>query len=287
MKREVLVTKSTGLKEPFSILKLRHSLEKAQAGPEEIADIIKKVLPQLYQGVSTKKIHSMAFRLLRKSSRSSAARYQLKRGIMELGPSGFPFEKFIAKLFLNQNYSTLTDQVLQGKCVSHEIDVIARKDNEIVLVECKYRNTAGIAVDIKTPLYIHARFEDILDNPLFKNQLEHVSGWVATNARFTTDAIAYGKCRGMNLLSWDYPANKGLRDIIDSARLYPLTCLTSLTKQEKQWFLAKNYVLVSEVYKNQDLLRRAGVSSPRISAVMTEGGKLCEVFFDQKHPVKK
>ncbi|WP_317897706.1 ATP cone domain-containing protein [Aurantibacillus circumpalustris] len=286
MKPSIFVTKSTGKKEPFSIEKLRHSLERAKADPEEIKRILAFVTPQLYQGISTKQIHRLAFRLLRKSSRPSAARYHLKKGIMELGPSGFPFEKFVAKIFEHQNYTTFTDQILQGKCVSHEIDVVARKQKEVVLVECKYRNTAGIAVDIKTPLYIHARFEDVLANSDFKKQFEKVNGWVATNAKFTTDAIAYGRCQNMNLLSWDYPIQNGLKDIIDNMGLYPLTCLTSLTKQEKQWLMSRNYVLVNEIYKNELLLSQAGITLQRISQVTAEGSKLCEMLSNKTIPLK-
>lgn len=287
MKRTILVTKSTGTTEPFSIVKLRRSLKKARATPEQIDEIVNALLPRLYAGVSTRQIHSMAFHLLRKHSRPSAARYHLKKGIMELGPSGFPFEQFIARIFGHQNYSALTDQILQGTCVKHEVDVVARKEREIVLVECKYRNTAGISVDVKTPLYIHARFEDILSNSLFAKQYEKISGWVATNARFTSDAIDYGKCKGMNLLGWDYPARHGLKDIIDETGLYPITCLTSLTKQEKQWLLAKNQVLVREVYKNEALLRQAGISSYRFPAIAAEGAKLCEVLLGQNYILNK
>ncbi|PBQ30511.1 ATPase [Sphingobacteriaceae bacterium] len=287
MRQGIFVTKSSGKKEPFSMIKLRRSLERAKAGEEEIERILEQVMPELYQGVSTKRIHSLAFRLLRKSSRPNAARYHLKKGIMELGPSGFPFEKFIAKIFEHQNYTTCVDQILQGKCVTHEIDVIARKEKEVVLVECKYRNTAGIAVDIKTPLYIHARFEDVLANSEFKNQFEKVSGWVATNAKFTGDAVTYGKCQGMNLLSWDYPSHNGLKDIIDTTGLYPLTCLTSLTKQEKQWLMSKNYVLVGEIYKNEALLSQAGVTVQRLPAVAMEGRTLCEELVLKKNAAQK
>ena len=287
MKRGIFVTKSSGEREPFSMVKLRRSLEKAKAGPAEVDRILAEVTPKLFQGVSTKNIHSLAFRLLRRNSRPNAARYNLKRGIMELGPSGFPFEKFIAKIFEHQNYEVNTDQTLQGKCVSHEIDVIATKGKEAVLVECKYRNTSGIAVDVKTPLYIHARFEDVLATGTFKTQFEKVNGWVATNAKFTIDAIAYGKCQGMNLLSWDYPAQNGLKDIIDNTGLYPLACLTSLTKQEKHWLMAKNYVLVREIYKDDDLLAEAGVSQQRLGAVSAEGRRLCEVLFGQDNSNQK
>jgi hypothetical protein len=274
MKKNIFVTKASGKSEPFSILKLRKSLERVKANKPEIDNIIAKLLPQLYNGINTKKIYSEAFRLLRQCSPYNAARYQIKKGIMELGPSGFPFEKFISKLFEIQGYSVQTGQFVKGKCVTHEIDVIAKKETEILLAECKYRNTQGITVDVKTPLYIHARFDDVLANGSFKKKEESVKGWVITNAKFTTDAITYGKCVGLNLLSWDYPNKSSLKELIDLYGLYPLTCLTSLSKQEKQWLLTKDYVLAKDVYQNEKLLEKAGVSIKRIDSVKTEGAKL-------------
>jgi hypothetical protein len=274
MKKNIFVTKASGKSEPFSILKLRKSLERAKANKPEIDTIISKLLPQLYNGINTKKIYSEAFRLLRQCSPHNAARYQIKKGIMELGPSGFPFEKFISKLFEIQGYSVQTGQFVKGKCVTHEIDVIAKKETEILLAECKYRNTQGITVDVKTPLYIHARFDDVLANGSFKKNEESVKGWVITNAKFTTDAITYGKCVGLNLLSWDYPNKSSLKELIDLYGLYPLTCLTSLSKQEKQWLLTKDYVLAKDVCHNEKLLEKAGVSLKRIDSVKTEGTKL-------------
>lgn len=275
MKKEILVTKASGQTEPFSIRKLRLSLTRANASNAAIDSIIEQLTPKLYQGISTKKIYSEAFRLLRTHSKPHAARYYLKRGIMELGPSGFPFEKFIAKLFEKQGYSTQVGQIVQGHCVSHELDVIAKKPNEIVLVECKYRNSAGMPVDVKTPLYINSRFEDVLANGTFKSSTDKVQGWIATNSKFTSDAITYAKCKELQLISWDYPEPNSLRETIDKLGLYPLTCLTSLTRQEKQWLLDREYVLVKDVYLNEDLLAKAGVNLKRLKTVAEEGSKLC------------
>lgn len=276
MRNEIVVTKASGATEPFSIKKLRNSLERAKATPEEINSIIDELLPKLYQGISTKKIYSQAFRLLRNQSKHHAARYYLKRGIMELGPSGFPFENFIGELFKHQGYIVQVGRILQGKCVSHEIDVIAEKENQMILMECKYRNQPGITVDIKTPLYIQSRFEDVFANGLLKDTERMYAGWITTNAKFTSDALVYGNCKGLNMLSWDYPHNKALKDMIDNSGLYPLTCLTSLTRHEKQWLLAKNYVLVRDLYNNKNLLLQAGVKETRLKTVLDEAIKLCE-----------
>ncbi|MCW3081079.1 ATP cone domain-containing protein [Segetibacter sp.] len=273
-KNRVTVTKASGQIEPFSIKKLRHSLSRAKATPEEINSIVETLLPKLYQGISTQKIYSEAFQLLTNHSKTHAARYHLKRGIMELGPSGFPFEIFIGELFKHQGFSVQVGKILQGKCVTHEIDVIAEKDNQLNLMECKYRNQPGMAVDVKTPIYINSRFEDVLANVSLQYSDKIFAGWVVTNSRFTTDAIAYGNCKGMQLLSWDYPFNNSLKDWVDRSGLYPLTCLTSLARSEKEWLLAKGYVLVKDIYDNEQLLLQAGVKKTRIKGVMDEGVRL-------------
>lgn len=167
---QIAVRKASGVTEPFSIAKLRSSLTKARASEEEINFILESLQPKLYEGITTKKIYSEAFRLLRQKSKHHAARYYLKKGIMELGPSGYPFEKFMSELFRHQGYSVVVGKILKGKCVDHEIDVIGEKGNEMILVECKYRNLAGIAVDVKTPLYIHARFDDVSENGALKKK---------------------------------------------------------------------------------------------------------------------
>ena len=273
-KKNIAVTKASGNIESFSVVKLKNSLARAKATTGEIDAVIETLLPTLYQGISTQKIYSEAFRLLKQHSKHHAARYYLKRGIMELGPSGFPFEIFISELFKHKGYSVQVGKILQGQCITHQVDLIAEKENEIHLMECKYKNQAGIAVDVKTPLYIHSRFEDVLANKLLSYKQRTFTGWVITNSKFTSDAIAYGSCKGMRLLGWDYPVDNSLKDWIERSGLYPLTCLTSLKRSEMEWLLAKGYVLVKDVYHNQQLLLKAGVKELRIKAVMEEGVKL-------------
>lgn len=273
-KSNIIVTKASGQNEPFLISKLRNSLSAAKATKDEIDSIVERLLPKLYHGISTQKIYSEAFRLLRQYSKNHASRYYLKRGIMELGPSGFPFEKFIGELFKHQGYSVEVGKILQGYCVSHEIDIIAVKETQLNLMECKYKNQPGVAVDVKTPLYIKSRFDDVLDNKSLGYNKKEFRGWVITNAKFTSDAIEFGNCKGMQLLAWDYPVNNSLKDWVDRSGLYPITCLTSLTRSEKQWLLDKGYILVKEIYYNQQLLLKAGIKDTRIKAVTDEGTKL-------------
>lgn len=276
--KDIFITKASGEKSKFSEEKIRKSLSRAGATPEQIDTILREIDVNLYEGISTKKIYRIAFNLLRGESRHVAARYHLKQAIMELGPSGFPFEKFIAEILNAEGYKTKVGQIVQGKCVSHEIDVIAEKEDHIYMIECKYHNLRGKFSDVQIPLYIQSRFKDVeaqwLKNPGYKSKT--MGGWVVTNTRFSADAILYGTCSGLTLLGWDYPQKAGLKDRIDLLGLYPVTCLTSLAKVEKQRLLDKKIVLCKEIYSNEQLLETSGIKTARIPTVMKEAKQLCQ-----------
>ncbi|MGS0527278.1 hypothetical protein ACU8V7_21050 [Zobellia nedashkovskayae] len=44
-----------------------------------------------------------------------------------MGPTGFPFERFIGALLTYSGYETKVGIVMDGICVTHEIDVVAEK----------------------------------------------------------------------------------------------------------------------------------------------------------------
>lgn len=275
--RKISIIKASGESEVFSAEKLKKSLERAGASQVEIGRIINEINNSLYDGMSTKKIYRIAFNMLKGSSRHLAAKYHLKKAIMELGPSGYPFEKYIGEILSHQGYKILLGEVVQGKCVSHEIDVIAELDHQHFMIECKYHNQPGTFSDVKIPLYIQARFKDVESQwlKLPGHDAKFHQGWVVTNTRFSFDAIQYGNCAGLKLLGWDYPLKGGLKDLIDTLGLYPITCLTTITKAEKQTLLDKKIVLSQEIIENEKHLFDAGVKQARIKDVIKEAAQLC------------
>jgi len=277
-KRPFYVTKASGDSAEFSELKLRNSMKRAGASKDQINEILEKVSECLYQNIPTRKIYAIAFGLLRKSSRHVAAKYHLKKAIMDLGPSGFPFEKYIGEILRYQGYQVKVGETVKGKCVNHEIDVIAEKDQMHFMIECKYHNLPGTVSNVKIPLYIQARFKDVeamwLELPEHKTKFHQ--GWVVTNTSFTHDAIQYGNCAGLKLLGWNYPKENNLRSQIDKLELYPITCMTSLTQTEKQHLLDKKIVLCSEIYRNSNLLIEAGIKPAKINTVLEEAFQLCK-----------
>ena len=254
--QNIEVQKASGETEPFSVEKLIGSLQSTGADQEEIEQISKNISEWIYNGVTTRQIYKRAYDLLNQKRYHLASRYKLKKAIMELGPTGYPFEHFVAKIFDTMGFSTKTGQIMKGHCVTHEMDVVAIKDKEEHLVECKYSQSPGKNVSVQVPLYVRSRVNDIIDTQ--KDTAEHEGfsfhGWVVTNTRFSSDAIDYGKCCGLHLLSWDYPTGKGMKDIIDREKIYPITVLTNLSQKQKHLLLEQGVVICRQLVENQELI---------------------------------
>jgi hypothetical protein len=278
MNKSVLIKKYSGEYQVFDVNKLINSLRRSGADEDIIQNIARKVQEQIEEGMTTKKIYQLAFNMLKGKSRLSASKYKLKKALMELGPSGFPFEKLVGKLFTHEGYDAKVGEIVQGNCVQHEIDVIVQKDNKHYMIECKYHSDQGRTCNVKIPLYIQSRFLDV--KAKWEHQEGHETklhkGGVYTNTRFTTDAIQYGTCIGLLLTSWDYPMGNGLKDRIDKLGLHPLTALTTLTKAEKTKLLDKDIVLCKELHENPTLLKQIGIDKKRHKKILEDSEALCK-----------
>lgn len=271
----VKITKANGKVVPFKPQKLQRSLRRAGASSAEAREIVEQIKARVKNGESTKNIYSQAFRLLKKMENNiPAVRYSLKEAIRALGPTGYPFEQFIGRLFEQEGYNVAVGQVLPGKCVTHEMDVVAMKENEHVLVEAKFRNKAGDDVNVRVPLYMHARFADILANEPDAGHIHRCV--IVTNGHFTDHAIQYASCIGdIDLLGWRYPAEHGLAQIIESSGLHPVTILSSLTSEEQRALLARDIVTCRDLMNTSTVLQTIGLSQRKASTVMAQVQGLC------------
>ncbi|SIS48384.1 ATP cone domain-containing protein [Zobellia uliginosa] len=276
-KTEFDIIKSSGAKAKFSIDKLRNSLKHTGANHELVEKIVDQVRDELYEGISTNEIYNRAFALLKKRKSVFASKYKLKKAIYELGPTGFPFERLISALLTYSGYQTKVGIVMDGLCVTHEIDVVAEKNNTVTVIECKFHGEEGRNCNVKIPLYIHSRYNDVKAHWNSKtNETKTLGqGWVVTNTRFTLDAVKYGTCADLYLLSWDHPFNNGLKDRIDRLGLYPITVSTILSSSEKQFLLSRDVVLCRELWKNKFLLDHLGISLTRKNKILNEIEQLC------------
>ncbi len=255
--KEIIVIKASGKEELFNENKLRHSLKNSGASESTINDILENITSHIRSGTTTKQIYQYAFDLLNHNKHESATRYALKQAILELGPTGYPFERFMGKLFEKQGFKTEVGVIVEGNCVSHEVDVIATCKHSQYLIECKYSMDQGKNVNVQVPLYVRSRMDDIIQKrkniPEYKSLT--FSGWIVTNTRFSDDSIEFGRCSGLHLIGWDFPQGNGLKEMIEQTGIYPITILSTLTKNQKQALIDKGIVVCNQLINQKNTLQ--------------------------------
>ena len=272
---KVFITKANGDQEPFEPAKLVHSLERAGANEKTIEEVVRHVSLELRPGMTTEEIYGKAFALLRHFETKPAARYSMKRAVLELGPSGFPFEDFIGEIFKAKGFTVQTGVMVPGACVEHEVDLIAVNDEKYIVGEAKFHNELGIKSDLKVSLYVQARVEDIQERRKQKGERQVDEGWIITNTKFTKSAVMYGSCKGLKLVSWTYPRFGNLHDLIEETRVHPITCLSTLTHHEKVSLLEKGMVLCKAMDDNRRKLEDSGLRGEHLDEVIAESKLVC------------
>lgn len=265
------ITKADGEKEIFRPSKLISSLKKAGAKPSEVSEIVRQIESSLIEGVRTQDIYKKAFELLRTYEAPTAARYSLRRAVIGLGPTGFPFEDFLGRVFESQGYRTKRRLILKGKCAIHEIDLAAYSPAHSFIAEAKFHAQPGIKTDLQVAMYSYARYLDLESQRICKGDAcGIISLYLITNTKFTSAAIKYGACVGINLLSWDYPSDNSLQHMIESAKVYPITVLTQFSSAQKQTLLQNNIIICDDILKNPQSLELLRLGSVRTDEVLRE-----------------
>ena len=271
----MLITKVDGTVEEFNPSKLRHSLRRAGASDIEINDVVTQIESIAHDGMRTQDIYKHAFTLLKGSEKSVSARYSLRRALFNLGPTGFPFETFLARLFQGQGYETKTGITLQGRCALHEIDLAAYKSDHAFIAEAKFHARPGIKSDLQVAMYSYARLLDLSDQKVCNEDICGIKNLkIITNTKFTTAAIKYANCVGVEVLAWDYPKKDNLYDMIEKSGLYPITVLQGLNISQKQFLLSKMVVVCEDLITKPGMLNSLGLSPRKMEALLLEARQL-------------
>jgi hypothetical protein len=272
----IYVIKADGGREVFDVTKLEESLKNSGASDKAIQDVVAHISSELVQDMSTAEIYKHAFEVLHREEKPVALKYSIRHAIMELGPDGFPFEKYVAEIFKARGYETLTGQVVKGFCVEHEIDVVAWNNEKLVMVEAKFHNELVTKSDLKVVLYVKARFDDLRKVKFnYGRERDLDEAWLVTNTKFSSTAIEYGSCQGgLNMIGWNYPPMGNLHDMIIEHNLHPITCLTSLNGREKKVLLEQGVVLCKTIADNPELLSSLGFKDAEKQKVLEEIGGL-------------
>ncbi|EKD65226.1 MAG: ATP-cone protein [uncultured bacterium] len=268
----VNIIKSTGETEPFSEEKLRASIKRARI-PDQIQDlVVNHVKSKLYDNMPTSEIYHHVSEFFEKSPQPfNRTKYRLKSAIMEFGPTGYPFEDYVSELLKKDGHQTDIRQTLNGKCVKHEIDIVAEKNGKKSIIECKFHNRTEGSTQVHVSLYTKARFDDLKDI----HKLNDV--WLVTNTGITSDALDYALCSGVKVITWKYPEGNGLRDLIEKFVLHPLTVLTTLSQGQKQNLLNNHMVLCRDVINKPESLQILNLPKDKKSEILEEAEYVCKL----------
>lgn len=261
------IIKEDGEEEVFEPEKLCYSLEQSGAPADLARNVCSAIEQKLTPDVTTTQIFRQALGYLIKEDIELTARYSLRRAVSSLGPAGFLFEQFLEAVMQAHGYETERNVMMQGRCVVHEVDIVARKDNKVCLIEAKYRNEAGGKTHINDVMYADARLIDIASGGSKEgNNDEDYQMWVMTNTKFTAKAIKYGRCRRMKIVGWNYPGKGNLAEMIVTKKLYPITVLPSISRFEREQFAKHEIILVRDIlpYGTKQLINDLGIP-PQIS----------------------
>jgi len=273
------VSKSTGELVNYNPMALRRSLTKSGASKDEVDEVFDLLVSDLYDGMPTTELFDLAFEHLRKYRKSYAARYSLKRALSKLGPEGYYFEKYIKRLMESVGYNAINGEVIEGNAVTHEIDVIAQKEDTLYFIECKFRNDIEAKISVTTPMYFMSRMIDLRDKEYtyFGETLKPTKGFLVTNAYLTTDSVDWATYYNIGLISWNYPENMSLKFLIDNLAIYPVTCLTNLTKEQHKILLDNDCLLVKDILSKRDHLNYLDLSDDIVEQLILEAEELINI----------
>ncbi len=265
-----------GSHQPFNPMRLTISLEQAGAGQHTAERITEAVAATIVPGTSSREIYRRAFTLLRKEARPVAARYLLRRALLEFGPSGHPFEDFISHLYRAEGWQVETRKMMRGACVTHEVDFYAShpEQNMFLAAELKYHNDPNYKTDLKVALYVKSRFDDIFSCASDSRACPIDRGILITNTKFTSEAIAYAECAGVELLGWGYPHHESLLIRMSRAKVYPITTLTGISGAEKHLLVDAGVIAVDEILKDRRKLDLLHLSPERVGELLAEADGL-------------
>ena len=258
--RKIIITKADGRKVFFNPHKIVRTCMKAGASKDATNRVLKKIRGHIYRGTKTREIYKLVLTALSEEKGGIAIkqRYQLKDAIMKLGTTGYVFEDYVGKILTYSDFKTKKIRgKVKGKCIVHEIDLIASGKNERILVECKYHSKPGTYTGLKESLYTHARFLDT------KHHFD--AEYLVCNTKVSNHAKKYAKCVNQNILSWRYPPNNSLEKIIEKNRLYPITIL-NVNSKEIQILLCHGFMLARDLleYSEFELSKKTGICITRI-----------------------
>jgi hypothetical protein len=274
----VYVTKADGTRQMFMREKVVRTCLRLGASRDMAEAVVRKVEGKIYYGIETKTILRMVFRFLSAHKTAIKHRIDLRRALSLIKPQP-NFEQFIQLLLREQGYEVIPNQIIQGKCVEHEVDAIARKAGETYLVEVKHHSNHHTPTGLDEGRIARAVLEDVTDAfKLGLNSLQVDNAMIVCNTKLSEHAKRYTRCRGIRHLCWGSPPEHNLQTIIDAHKLYPITCLKGVKNDARTRLASAGVLLLKQLITHdaEDLSQQTGIPREALAQLTKKARMILE-----------
>jgi hypothetical protein len=229
MKSTIFVRKADGSTQEFDAVKVVKTCLRMGASRQIAEKIAHDIEEQIYDGIDTRDILQMIYSQLRQFKPEISHLTDLRKALSLISPRAF--EIYIQHLLQEHGYDVTPNQIVQGKCITHEIDAIASKGDQMYFVEIKHHVNYHSPTGLDESRIARAVFEDITEGyQAGMNPYQINRAMIVTNTKFSEHSLRYSQCRGIDQIGWSFPIHQGLQDLIEEKRFHPLTCLKELDK---------------------------------------------------------
>jgi hypothetical protein len=219
----VQVIKFDGRKEEFDREKIIRTCLRVGVSRDRAQSIADKISQTVVDGMTTREIYQAVKKELATKEKKSAFVYGLRESVSSMDP--VIFEIYVKKILEAHGYQCQYNQLIEGLCVEHQVDIIATREKKY-LVECKRHHNPHRFSGLGVCLQVQARLDDIKDGfANKKNAVDFSQAWIITNTKFSDHAKKYADAKNIRLTGWRYPDEEGFDSLIDSKKLYPVTLL--------------------------------------------------------------
>ena len=272
----IYVTKFDGRKEPFLKEKIIRTCLRMHASLEQAKLIADRIETEAYEGIPTKKILKLIFKHLKEFKPEIKHQIDLREAIALLKPKP-DFERFVQLILKAYGYEVEGNRIIPGNCVEHEIDGILRKGDETIYLEVKHHFNHHVYTGLDVVLEVNSTLEDLKEGfRNGKNSINFTQALIVCNTKFSEHAKRYAKCKGINLIGWRYPEEKGLERLIEEKKLYPVTFLKGLDEKIREKFSNAGIVLLKQLVEKslEELHRETGISKNKLKKIVEKARQL-------------
>jgi HJR/Mrr/RecB family endonuclease len=240
----MFVIKADGRREKFSMNKIIRTCMRAGMPKKDAFKIAKKIKSEIKNNTTTRVIYHLILDELEKRKIPSSFIYRLRDSIAELGP--IEFELYTKKILEAHGYRCEWNKIIPGKCIEHQIDVIAKKE-KLFLVECKRHFNPHRFTGLGVVLQLQATLEDLLDGfEEKKNKYRFDQAWLVINTKFSEHAKQYAGKKNIRLTGWRSNTEFSLERMIEKKKIYPITILNIDFSLQKK-FLSRHIITIDDL----------------------------------------